>query len=320
MPRGQGIWPAFWMLGNDIGTNPWPNSGEIDIMENIGREPNTVYGTVHGPGYSGGERHRRRPHHRRAAGRRLPHVRHRMVAQPDHLVPGRLGVLPDHPGQPGRRPLGLRPPVLHDPERGGRRLLAGQPGRQHAVPADHAGRLRPRVGLDRRRHQPRRRRPAATRCGRTSAAAASTSPAPTRSTARRLQTWDCNGTAAQQWTFNGDGTLRAMGKCMDPAGGAAANGTPIQLVTCNGNPVQRFTLSAAGDLRERLVQPLRGRRRTGTAPTAPSSSSGTAPAHRTRSGTEADPSGITRGNVARTSRQWWVSVPAAAGTSMCSRT
>jgi hypothetical protein len=35
---------------------------------------------------------------------------------------------------------------------------------------------------------------------------------------------------------------------MDPAGGALANGTPIQLVTCNGNPVQRFTLSAAGDL------------------------------------------------------------------------
>ena len=39
-----------------------------------------------------------------------------------------------------------------------------------------------------------------------------------------------------------------MGKCMDPAGGALTNGTPIQLVTCNGNPVQRFTLSAAGDL------------------------------------------------------------------------
>jgi hypothetical protein len=64
----------------------------------------------------------------------------------------------------------------------------------------------------------------------------------------RLQMWDCNGTAAQQWTANGDGTMRAMGKCMDPAGGALGNGTPIQLVTCNGNPVQRFTLSSAGDL------------------------------------------------------------------------
>lgn len=53
IPRGQGIWPAFWMLGNDLGTVGWPHSGEIDIMENIGREPQTVHGTVHGPGYSG---------------------------------------------------------------------------------------------------------------------------------------------------------------------------------------------------------------------------------------------------------------------------
>jgi beta-glucanase (GH16 family) len=53
IPRGQGIWPAFWMLGTSITTNPWPNCGEIDIMENIGREPGTIHGTVHGPGYSG---------------------------------------------------------------------------------------------------------------------------------------------------------------------------------------------------------------------------------------------------------------------------
>jgi beta-glucanase (GH16 family) len=57
IPKGQGIWPAFWMLGNDIfTTNPWPTSGEIDIMENIGKagEQTKVYGTIHGPGYSGG--------------------------------------------------------------------------------------------------------------------------------------------------------------------------------------------------------------------------------------------------------------------------
>ncbi|QQS45457.1 MAG: glycoside hydrolase family 16 protein [Acidobacteriota bacterium] len=54
VPFGQGIWPAFWMLGNDINTVGWPNCGEIDIMENIGREPSTVHGTLHGPGYSGG--------------------------------------------------------------------------------------------------------------------------------------------------------------------------------------------------------------------------------------------------------------------------
>lgn len=54
IPEGQGMWPAFWLLGNDIATNPWPACGEIDVMENIGKEPNIVHGSMHGPGYSGG--------------------------------------------------------------------------------------------------------------------------------------------------------------------------------------------------------------------------------------------------------------------------
>jgi beta-glucanase (GH16 family) len=53
LPEGQGIWPAFWLLGVDIGDVGWPACGEIDIMENIGREPTMVHGTLHGPGYSG---------------------------------------------------------------------------------------------------------------------------------------------------------------------------------------------------------------------------------------------------------------------------
>jgi beta-glucanase (GH16 family) len=53
IPRGQGIWPAFWLLGADCKTSGWPRCGEIDIMENIGKEPGIVHGTLHGPGYSG---------------------------------------------------------------------------------------------------------------------------------------------------------------------------------------------------------------------------------------------------------------------------
>jgi beta-glucanase (GH16 family) len=53
IPRGQGLWPAFWLLGNDIGKIGWPRCGEIDIMENIGKEPSLVHGSLHGPGYSG---------------------------------------------------------------------------------------------------------------------------------------------------------------------------------------------------------------------------------------------------------------------------
>lgn len=55
LPYGQGIWPAFWMLGADIDANPWPAAGEIDIMEYRGQEPTIILGSVHGPGYSGGE-------------------------------------------------------------------------------------------------------------------------------------------------------------------------------------------------------------------------------------------------------------------------
>ena len=54
LPFGQGIWPAFWMLGTNIGTVGWPQCGEIDVMENVGREPSINHGSVHGPGYSGG--------------------------------------------------------------------------------------------------------------------------------------------------------------------------------------------------------------------------------------------------------------------------
>lgn len=55
MPLGKGIWPAFWLLGNDCDINPWPQCGEIDVMEYLGDAPTIVFGSAHGPGYNAGD-------------------------------------------------------------------------------------------------------------------------------------------------------------------------------------------------------------------------------------------------------------------------
>ena len=60
LPYGQGIWPALWMLGDNINTVSWPSCGEIDIMEMVGHDANTTHGTIHwdqnGHNYQGGHR------------------------------------------------------------------------------------------------------------------------------------------------------------------------------------------------------------------------------------------------------------------------
>jgi beta-glucanase (GH16 family) len=53
LARGQGLWPAFWLLGGNIGTVGWPTSGELDVMENKGSQTSITSSAVHGPGYSG---------------------------------------------------------------------------------------------------------------------------------------------------------------------------------------------------------------------------------------------------------------------------
>lgn len=54
LPVGRGMWPAFWLLGANIDEVPWPDCGEIDIMEYRGQLPAIIRGSLHGPGYSGG--------------------------------------------------------------------------------------------------------------------------------------------------------------------------------------------------------------------------------------------------------------------------
>ena len=49
LPKGRGLWPAIWMLGHDIDSNPWPACGEIDLMEYVGKHPGKIYTTLHSP-------------------------------------------------------------------------------------------------------------------------------------------------------------------------------------------------------------------------------------------------------------------------------
>jgi beta-glucanase (GH16 family) len=240
IPRGQGIWPAFWMLGG----LPWPDRGEIDIMENIGREPNRVYGTLHGPGYSGGNAI--------SSSYTLPSGNfadafHTFAVDwaPDSVTwyvdgiqyarktPADLRGNPwvfDHPffmimnvavggnwpGYPDATTTFPQQMLVDYVRVWAWNTGGGNPGTTGAI-----------IGY-------------ANKC--------IDIPGANPADGTQLQIWDCNGTVAQQWTFATDGTVRAMGKCMDVAWGSTANGANIQIVGCNGNPAQQFVLSAAGDL------------------------------------------------------------------------
>jgi hypothetical protein len=65
---------------------------------------------------------------------------------------------------------------------------------------------------------------------------------------RTIQLWDCNGTGAQNWTIAGDGSIQALGKCMDVTYSGTTNGTKVQLWDCNGTGAQRWSITGAGDI------------------------------------------------------------------------
>ncbi|GAA2215043.1 glycoside hydrolase family 16 protein [Nonomuraea monospora] len=235
LPRGQGIWPAFWMLGNDIGSVGWPNSGEIDIMENIGREPSTVHGTIHGPGYSGGggigagysiggafadafhtfavdwspnliiwyvdgvEYQRRTPSD--LGGNRW------VFDHPFFMIMNVAvgGYWPGYPDATTTFPQALTVDYV--------RVFAPPTGGSSGQITGYGGKCVDVAGAN-------------------------------SANGTAVQLWDCNGTGAQSWAWNADGSVRALGKCMDVTSGSTANGAQVQLYDCNGTGAQRWTYNS----------------------------------------------------------------------------
>ncbi|MET8827207.1 family 16 glycosylhydrolase [Streptomyces sp. NPDC004610] len=241
VPRGQGMWPAFWMLGNDLGQVGWPNSGEIDVMENVGFEPSTVHGTLHGPGYSGSG----------GIGAAYSLPGGQAFADAFHTFavdwsPNAITWSVDGNVYQTRTPadLGGRQWVFNKPfflilnfAVGG--YWPGDPNGSSVFPqqmvVDHVT-----VTTGDSGGSGSAIRGLAGKCADVAGGGSANGTA--------VQLYDCNGSGAQQWTVGSDGTIRALGKCLDATGGGTADGTRLQLWDCNGSGAQRWSVSAAQDI------------------------------------------------------------------------
>jgi len=246
IPRGQGMWPAFWMLGNDIGSAGWPTCGEIDIMENIGREPGTVHGTFHGPGYSG------------AGGIGAPFTLPNGQQFPDgfHIFaidwsPNQVQWSVDGTIYETRTPNDLNGNrwvfdhpfyVLVNLAVGGD--FPGDPNSSTVFPqqlvVDYVHVTTSSTGGGGVTGATGQITGLASKCVDVAGANSANGTA--------VQLFDCNGSGAQQWQHASDGTIRALGKCLDITSAGTANGTTVQLFDCNGTGAQNWTVTSAHDL------------------------------------------------------------------------
>ncbi|MFF1907748.1 ricin-type beta-trefoil lectin domain protein [Kitasatospora sp. NPDC058218] len=237
VPRGQGMWPAFWMLGNDIGQVGWPNSGEIDVMENVGFEPGTVHGTIHGPGYSGSGGIG--AGYSLPAGQAFADAFHTFAVDwaPDSVTWSVDGTVYQRrtPADLGGRSWAFNKPffLILNLAVGG--YWPGDPDAGTAFPQQ--------LVVDYVRVTSGATPTGGTLTGLAGkcldVAAAGTA------NGTQVQLYTCNGTAAQRWAVGSDGTVRALGKCLDVNAGGTADGTKVQLWDCNGTGAQRWSYNAA---------------------------------------------------------------------------
>ncbi|MER5300750.1 family 16 glycosylhydrolase [Streptomyces lasiicapitis] len=238
VPRGQGMWPAFWMLGHDIGQIGWPNSGEIDVMENVGFEPSTVHGTIHGPGYSGsggiGAAYSL------PGGQAFADAFHTFAVDwsPDSITWSVDGNVYQRrtPADLGGRQWVFNKPffLILNLAVGG--YWPGDPDGSTVFPqqlvvdyvrftgSGGGGNTGTLTGL-------------AGKC--LDVAGANTA------NGTPVQLYTCNQSGAQRWTVGTDGTVRALGKCLHVAGGGTGDGTRVQLWDCDGSGAQRWSYNSA---------------------------------------------------------------------------
>ena len=246
LPKGQGMWPAFWMLGDNVFTDGWPNSGELDVMENVGKEPGTTWGSIHGPGYSGANSVN--ASYTLPRGQALGDAFHTFTVDwgPDSITWYIDGIAYSHKTKasvPGPWAFDHNFFLLLNLAVGG--TWPGAPDPDTALPQTMLVDYVRVYDL-----APASAPPAAAPSVRIQGYAGKCIDVAGRQAidGSPLQLWDCDTAASEQWTFAGNGTVRTLDKCMDVAWGSTANGAQIQLTACNGSAAQQFVLNSAGDL------------------------------------------------------------------------